>query len=61
MNIDYWLNEQYDRDQIDDVYMYFKEADDDSMRAALDELSEEDYPEEMVRLVRIKFVSDVGN
>ena len=61
LNIDYWLNEQYDRDQIDDVYMYFKEADDDSMRAALDELSEEDYPEEMVRLVRIKFVSDGGN
>lgn len=61
LNVDYWLREQYDQDQIDDVFAYFKEADDDSMRAAMEELSDEDYPEEMVRLVRIKFVSEVGN
>lgn len=61
LNLDYYLYEQYDRDQVDDVFAYFKEADDDSIKLAMDELSQEDYPEEMIRLVRIKFVSEVGN
>ncbi len=61
LNVDYYLNDQYDRDQIDDVFAYFKEADDDSMKLAMEELSGDDYPEEMVRLVRIKFVTEVGN
>ena len=61
LNVDYYLNDQYDRDQIDDVFAYFKEADDDSMKLAMEELSGDDYPEEMVRLVRIKFVAEVGN
>lgn len=61
LNIDYYLYDQYDRDQVDDVFAYFKEADDDSIKLAMDELSQEDYPEEMIRLVRIKFVSEVGN
>lgn len=61
LNIDYWLQSQWDREQIDDVFAYFKEADDDSLQAALDELHDEDYPEEMIRLVRIKFVSEMGN
>lgn len=61
LNVDYFLNDQYDRDQIDDVFAYFKEADDDSMKLAMEELSGDDYPEEMVRLVRIKFVTEVGN
>lgn len=61
LNLDYYLYEQYDRDQVDDVFAYFKEADDDSIKLAMDELSQEDYPEDMIRLVRIKFVSEVGN
>ena len=61
LNVDYYLNDQYDRDQIDDVFAYFKEADDDSMKLAMEELSGDDYPEEMIRLVRIKFVTEVGN
>ncbi len=61
LNIDYYLNEQYDSDLINDVYAYFKEAEDDSIKLAKKELDEEDYPEEFVRLVRIKFVSEVGN
>lgn len=61
LNLDYYLYEQYDRDQVDDVFAYFKEADDDSIKLAMEELSQEDYPEEMIRLVRIKFVSEVGN
>ena len=61
LNVDYYLRDQYDQDQIDDVFAYFKEAEDDSIVLAMEELSEEDYPEEMIRLVRIKFVSEVAN
>ena len=61
LNIDYYLQEVYDPDQIDDVFAYFKEAEDDSMKSALSELEDDDYSEEMIRLVRIKFVSEVGN
>ena len=61
LNVDYYLKAQYDQDQIDDVFMYFKEAEDDSMKLAMDELEEDEYPEELIRLVRIKFVSELGN
>lgn len=61
LNVDYYLRAQYDQDQIDDVFMYFKEAEDDSMKRAMDELEEDEYPEELIRLVRIKFVSELGN
>ena len=60
INIDYFLEEYYDEDQIDDVYEYFKESDTDDLDAAYDEL-DDDYPEELIRLVRIKFISDNGN
>lgn len=60
INIDYFLDEVYDEDQVDDIYEYFKESDTDSLDAAYDEL-DDDYPEDLIRLVRIKFVSDMGN
>ena len=60
INIDYFLEEYYDEDQIDDIYEYFKESDTDDLDAAYDEL-DDDYPEELIRLVRIKFISDNGN
>ena len=40
---------------------YFLEAEDDSLQAALDELGEEDYTEEEIRLLRIKFISELGH
>ena len=60
LNIDYFLEEVMDDDHVDDIYEYFKESDTDDLETALDELGG-DYPEEEVRLVRIKFMSDMGN
>ena len=61
LNIDYYLNENFDEDHIDDIYEYFKEAESDDINAALEELGEDEYSEEEIRLVRIKFISEVGN
>lgn len=61
LNIDYYLNDIMDEDMIEDVYEYFKEADTDDMHEALKELGEDEYPENEVRLVRIKFISEVAN
>jgi len=59
VNIDYYINEEVDEDKQDDIYEYFQEeAETDSIEAALAELGEEDYTEEEVRLVRIKFISE---
>ena len=40
---------------------YFREAESDDVQTALRELGEDEYEEEEVRLMRIKFLSDVGN
>ena len=62
INIDYYINEVLDEDTIDDIFLYFKEdAESDSLKAALDELGEEDFEEEAIRLVRLKFLSEMGN
>jgi ATP-dependent DNA helicase RecQ len=61
LNIDYYIENCVDEDRQDDIFEYFREAKDDSIQSALDELGEEDYSEEDVRLMRIKFFSDLGN
>jgi len=62
INIDYYINEVLDEDTIDDIFQYFKEdAETDSLKAALEELGEEDYEEEAIRLMRLKFISEMGN
>jgi ATP-dependent DNA helicase RecQ len=60
INIDYFLNEIMDFDHIDEIMDYFKESSTDSIQDALEELGG-DYTEEEVRLVRIKFISEMGN
>ncbi len=60
LNIDYFINEVMDEDVMADIYDYFKESDTDSIDAALDELGN-DYTEEEIRLVRIKFLSEMAN
>ena len=61
LNIDYYLNDVLDDDQVDDIFTYFREdAETDSLEEAMAELGEE-YSEEEVRLVRIKFLSEMGN
>ena len=60
INIDYFLNEVMDEDHIDDIFDYFKETYKDSLKEAINELGR-DYTEEEIRLVRIKFLSEMGN
>ena len=61
LNIDYYIRQTIDDDKLDDIYDYFHdEAESDSVIDALKELGG-DYTEEEVRLVRIKFLSEVGN
>ena len=60
LDISYYLNSIMDADQIDDIFEYFRESETDDIDDALDELGE-DYDEEQIRLVRIKFISELGN
>ena len=60
IDIDYYLEETMDEDQIDDIYDYFAEAETDSLNDAYDEFGG-DYTDEDVRLIRIKYVSDMAN
>jgi ATP-dependent DNA helicase RecQ len=62
INIEYYLNTMMDKDHQQDIYDYFMEdAEDESVENALKELGEENYSEEELRLVRIKFMSELGN
>ena len=61
LNIDYYIRQTVDEDKANDIYDYFREeAATDSVTDALKELGG-DYTEEEGRLVRIKFLSEVGN
>lgn len=60
LNIDYFLRDVMDDDAIDDIFDYFMEADTDDLDTAVEELGG-DYTDENIRLVRIKFISEVAN
>lgn len=60
INIDYFLDEVIDEDHLDDIFEYFKESESDDLEAAIQELGGE-YTEEEIRLVKIKFLSEMGN
>lgn len=60
INIDYFIEDVIDDDHVDDIYQYFKESETDDLDVALDELGNE-YTEEEIRLVRIKFISEMAN
>lgn len=60
LNIDYYLQSEFYEEDLEDIYNYFKSSDTDSIEAAIDELGG-DYDEEMIRLVRIKFISEMAN
>ena len=62
ININYFLSQIMDQDRIDEVFGYFKEeAESDDINQAIEDLGAEDYTEEEIRLVRIKFLSEMGN
>ena len=60
LNIDYFLDEVMDEDHVDDIYDYFADSESDSLEDAINELGGE-CTEEEIRLVRIKFISDMAN
>ena len=60
INIDYFIDDVMDEDHVEDIYLYFKESDTDDLESAIDELGDE-YTEEEIRLVRIKFISEMAN
>ena len=60
LNIDYFLEDVMDEDHVDDIYDYFCESDTDKLSVAQDELGDE-YSEDEIRLVRIKFLSEMAN
>ena len=61
INIGYYVDAVMDQDIHDDIYNYFRESESDDLQRAIDELGEDDYTEEEIRLVRIQFLSDMGN
>jgi len=61
LNIDYYINDVLDQDHQDEVFEYFREAENDSLEKAVEYLGEDEYTEEDIRLMRIKFMSDMGN
>jgi len=60
INIDYCIANMLDEDQQEDIFEYFMEAESDKIQLALDEF-DGDFDEEELRLMRVKFISDVGN
>ena len=60
INIDYFLNDVMDEDHIDDIYEYFKDSETDDLEDAIEELGGDDTEEE-IRLVRIKFLTEMAN
>ena len=60
LNIDYFLEEILDEENLAEIYDYFKTSDTDNIDVAIEELRGE-YSEEEIRLVRVKFISEMGN
>jgi ATP-dependent DNA helicase RecQ len=61
INLDYYINNAIDEERQQDIYSYFKEeAESDSLSDAIQELGNE-FEEEEIRLMRIKFLSEMGN
>ena len=60
LNIDYFLDEVMDEDHVEDIYDYFADSETDNLETAIQELGS-DYTEDEIRLVRIKFISEMAN
>lgn len=61
LNLDYYIDQVLDEDKQDDLYDYFLNAETDSIEEALQDEDNEDYSEEELRLMRIKFMSEYAN
>lgn len=60
LNLDYYIDSVLDEDKQDDIFDYFMEADTDNIEDALEEFDDE-YTEDEIRLMRIRFMSEVAN
>ncbi len=60
LNIDYFINEEIDEDKVEEVYDYFRNSETDDLETAYENI-DDDISEEEIRLVRIKFISDLAN
>jgi len=58
LNLDYYIDQIMDEDRQDEVYDYFMNSETDGIQAALEELGEDEYAEEEIRLMRVKFLSE---
>ena len=61
VDIDYYIDEAVDEYHQEEIYDYFREAETDSVEDALEELGQDEFTELEIRLVRIKFISELGN
>jgi ATP-dependent DNA helicase RecQ len=61
LNLDYYINGLLDEERQEEIYDYFMSASTDNIAVALKELGTDDYTEEDLRLMRIKFLSEVAN
>jgi len=61
INLDYYIDDVIDEEKQEEIYNYFMEAENESVEDALKELGEADFTEEEIRLVRIRFMSEMGN
>lgn len=58
LNLDYYIDHMMDPDRTEEIYDYFMGADSDNIDQALDELGDDEFSEDEIRLVRIKFMSE---
>lgn len=61
LNLNYYIDELIEEDRQDEVFDYFRSSEVDSIDAALAELGDDEYTREEVQLMRIKFLSELGN
>ncbi len=61
LNLNYYIDEVIDEERQDEVFDYFRQAETDSIDDAMAELGETDYTREEIQLMRIKFMSELGN
>ena len=61
IDINYYISEYVDEYHQEEIFEYFREAESDSVQEALEELGEGEFNEEEIRLIRIKFISEIGN
>ncbi|MFD3000183.1 DNA helicase RecQ [Pontibacter toksunensis] len=61
LNLNYYINSVLDQERQEEIYDYFMSASTDNIAAALQELGTDDYTEEDLRLMRVKFLSEYAN